>query len=59
MIVSRDFRRGKPDITIAMSLADFREHVEWLESLDREDGCTREMRTWLDLVDPGLQDGEQ
>ncbi len=59
MVVSRDFRRTATAITIRMSLADFREHVEWLESFDRENGCTREMRMWLDRVDPGLQDGER
>ncbi len=59
MNVSRDFRPVMHDITIRMSLAEFREHVEWLESLDRENGCTREMRGWLDRVDPEPQDGEQ
>lgn len=57
MNVSRDFRRGVGhDVTITMSLGEFREHVEFLETVAYGDGCTRDYRGWLDRIDPPIAD---
>jgi hypothetical protein len=54
MIATRDFRRlGQArEITLTMSLDEFRETVEWLETADPHDRATADWRDWLDHVDP-------
>jgi hypothetical protein len=35
-----------------MPLSELREHVEWLEVIDENDGCTKDWRAILDQIDP-------
>jgi hypothetical protein len=50
MIARRDYRADR--VTLAMARAEFREHVEWLEGMAPQDGCTRDWRAELDRIDP-------
>jgi hypothetical protein len=51
-------RHGGPIVRLEMSLAEFREHVEWLEMIDPDDGCTIDWRAELDRIDPPDSDDE-
>lgn len=52
MIVGRDYPRRPSDVVLRMPLAEFREFVEWLESLDPQNGVTRDLRADLNELDP-------
>lgn len=54
MKVSRDYRLTglSGEVMITMSLAEFREHVEWLETYEPHDGATHNWRQDLDRIDP-------
>jgi hypothetical protein len=43
-------------VTLEMPLEEFREHVEWLETMALGDGCTESWRAQLDHVDPPEDD---
>jgi len=59
MIVHRDHRiRRGLDVEIKMTLAEFRETVEWLEIVDPNDGATKNWRAWLDEIDPVMSASE-
>lgn len=46
------FNRRPRDVEIRMSLDEFRETVEWLETICPQDGATRDWRAELDRIDP-------
>lgn len=52
MMASIDYRHRVPQVTLRMTLVEFRETVEWLETLDPSDGATQDWRAELDHVDP-------
>lgn len=54
-----DYRYRPPVVTLEMTLAEFREHVEWLEELASHDGCTRDWRATLDRIAPGERDDKE
>jgi hypothetical protein len=59
VLVSRDGRSRTAEVLIGMTLGEFRETVEWLESLAPADGCTRDWRKWLDEIDPPEADDDR
>lgn len=46
----------QPMVALEMQLSEFREHVEWLEELRPEDGCTKDWRRQLDELDPAEEE---
>jgi hypothetical protein len=52
MRASIDYRARPRTVTLTMPLSEFREHVEWLEVIDENDGCTKDWRAILDQIDP-------
>lgn len=61
VIGKRDHRRhGGGEIVLTMLVAEFREHVEWLEDLAPRDGATKDWRELLDeLVPPDHEIGDE
>lgn len=49
-MITRDYRDDT--VTWTMRLSEFREHVEWLETIDPDDGATKDLRAALDRLDP-------
>jgi hypothetical protein len=52
MRASIDYRIRPRTVTLTMPLSELREHVEWLEVIDENDGCTKDWRAILDQIDP-------
>lgn len=65
MIASADYRHwypgSGPKITLTMTADEFREHVEFLETVAPHDGCTRDWRKQLDrlVLADGAGEGER
>lgn len=55
MRAQMDRRVRPPRVVLTMTLEEFREHVEWLETIAAGDGCTKDWRDELDNVDPPLE----
>ena len=52
MISRIDYRTRPRTVTLTMTLAEFREHVEWLLELAPSDGATRAWDDELNRIDP-------